>query len=122
MIRNTLLCFVPSTENYVIYGSIEAAPAPSFLPERAKENLMDGIYNVGDMTQCYLSSASLDSWFRVDLGSVKPVHRVILVLQSTTTARKVLLSLPRTFIPKYGNRYGKRAANICSVCYSSTIQ
>ncbi|KAK7076990.1 hypothetical protein SK128_016000 [Halocaridina rubra] len=83
------ICYTNTPIDFAVGSSIEGAdPYPTMLP-RVKENLVDGIFDYQVDSQCYISEKFNNPWFRVDLGTARPIRQVIMVLQSNIKARQM---------------------------------
>ncbi|KAK7060100.1 hypothetical protein SK128_012631, partial [Halocaridina rubra] len=75
-----VLCFSWKSKDYAVGALIEGEDPQASATMKVKENLIDGIYD-RQAQQCYYSSDNFNPWFRLDLGSVIPVRRIMMVLQ-----------------------------------------
>ena len=84
-IVDALHCYTRNLKDYAVGATIEGASVNSDFPLRVKENLIDGIYDFGVMDECYLSSDYSDPFFKLDLGSEKPIKHIKMLLQPNTS-------------------------------------
>lgn len=79
-LTDALDCYTRTPKDYAVGATIEGEDAVPNYPERNKENLVDGIYDFGSFRQCYLFYGQYNPWFKIDLGSVKPIRRIVMLL------------------------------------------
>lgn len=78
---DALLCFTSRHRDYVTGASIAAGESLKEDQTRTKENLVDGIYGYA-LSSCFASEYYTNPWFVVDLGSVRPIRFVKVIMQN----------------------------------------
>jgi len=75
-------CYTTRKSDLALGATVTGTPDKDL---RVKANLADGIYP-NDISECFVASKALNPWVLFDLGSVKTIHRVTMVMESNINA------------------------------------
>ncbi|XP_064101049.1 uncharacterized protein LOC135211738 [Macrobrachium nipponense] len=84
---DAITCYTSSITDYVVGAAITGAPADSTMAARVISSLMDGIYT-NQAGECYFSGDRYNPFIKLDIGSAKPIRRILIVLQPNSNVVK----------------------------------
>ncbi|KAK7065493.1 hypothetical protein SK128_020824, partial [Halocaridina rubra] len=87
---NVYSCYTRSPKDYAIGATIEGSPPHPTYPNRMLENLIDGFYRHPNVNFCYYSSDFYNPWFKLDLGRVIPITRIMFILPNSIHSLKYI--------------------------------
>ncbi|XP_068232250.1 uncharacterized protein [Palaemon carinicauda] len=83
--NDALKCYTRKVIDYAIGAAITGAPAIDIMSMKVIDPLVDGIYTRKG-SECYFSGDESDPFVILDIGSVKPIRRILIVLQPNKMA------------------------------------
>lgn len=82
-LADAVSCYTTRKPDLATGATVTGSPDVDSL--KVKTNLADGIYPI-DISECFVAPRALNSWLVFDLGSVKTIRRVTMVMESNNNA------------------------------------